>query len=248
MQRWATRLGRICGSLLVGEFPSAYNSGRERQMEQPIKPCKLCLETKMLEDSHFMPQFIYKYCRTEGVEPIRVIADIALSTSRQIHDHLLCKECEDILNKGGESWMAEKLATLDGKFPLHDLVASGPVIFAEEEYRIYYGIENLEVKYDMIMHFAMGIFWKASVHSWIAGRTEPWIDLKEHSERIRLFLRGGEFPEEVALNVVLTTPERAYIGAQEPYQAAGDENRYFMFSVPGIWFNLIVGKNIPHHS
>jgi hypothetical protein len=43
--------------------------------------------------------------------PVRVGGGIVIPTDRQTQDYLLCKECEDTLNKGGESWIADKLAT-----------------------------------------------------------------------------------------------------------------------------------------
>lgn len=56
----------------------------------------------------------------------------------------------------------------------------------------------------------MGIFWKASIHSW-RGRTQtPMIDLGAYSDAIRLWLRGEcTFPKHVSLWVTLSRPQRA---------------------------------------
>lgn len=219
-------------------------------MARPTDICKLCLEKKLLEDSHFLPKSLYGYCRGEnGLDPIKFSSEFASPTSLQAHAYLLCGECEDVLNEGGEDWMCSKLAKYEGTFPLYDLVVSGPAIFAEDDWAVYAGARNPTIDVNKIIHFAMGIYWKASVHSWRGGEDEPRIELGPYSEKIRQFLLGAMFPENVALAVVLSTPKDAYIGFNDPYEAVRDgAGRGFMFCVPGIWFMLSVGKNITPES
>ena len=46
----------------------------------------------------------------------------------------------------------------------------------------------------------------------------------------------------MALAAVLSPPDVAYIGFNNPEELMKDTYRNFMFTVPGIWFNLSVGK------
>lgn len=215
-------------------------------MGRPTAICKMCLETKLLESSHLLPAALYDYCRGHGfVDPIAVTSDVVMSSSRQVQDYLLCKACEDVLNRGGESWLGSKLATYEKTFPLYDLVTSGPVLFDENDCKVYCSVQNPLIEPDKIAHFAIGIFWKASVHSWRGGENEPVIKLGPYSDKVRLYLRGeAPFPKHMALAAVLSPPDVAYIGFNNPYEAVRDAYRNFMFAVPGIWFNLSVGKMI----
>jgi len=213
-------------------------------MGRPTDVCKMCLETRVLESSHFIPNALYDYCYGSGGEqPIVISSDAVYSSSREIQHPLLCKTCEDILNKGGESWMNSKLATYEKKYPLYDLVTSGQPIFDEGDCKVYCAIQNPLIDADKIAHFAMGIFWKASVHSWRGGKDEPMIKLGPYSDKVRLYLRGETpFPEHMALAAVLSPPDAAYVGFNNPEELMKDAYRNFMFTVPGIWFNLSVGK------
>lgn len=201
---------------------------------------------KLLEDSHFLPKSMYSYCRsTGGLDPIRFNAKVISPTSQQTHDYFLCSECEDVLNEQGETWICSKLATSEHTFPLYDLVTAEPLLFAEDDWAVYLGANNPRLEIDKIIHFAMGIYWKASVHSWRGGSDEPRIELGPYSEEVRKFLLGGPFPEYIALAVVLSPPQSAYVGFNEPYEAVRDgAGRCFMFCIPGIWFMLSVGKTL----
>jgi hypothetical protein len=109
----------------------------------------------------------------------------------------------------------------------------------------YCTIQNPLIDADKIAHFAMGIFWKASVHSWRGSTDEPMIQLGPYSEKVRLYLKGeAGFPSNMALAAVLSPPDVAYIGFNNPEEMMRDTYRNFMFVVPGIWFNLSVGKMV----
>ncbi len=150
-----------------------------------------------------------------------------------------------MLNKCGESWVVSKLATYEKTYPLYELVISGQPLFDENDCKVYCAVQNPLLDPDKIAHFAMGIFWKASVHSWRTGNHEPPVSLGPYSDRVRRYLRGeAPFPVNMALAAVLSPPNAAYIGFNNPYEAMRDAYRDFMFVVPGIWFNLSVGKMV----
>ena len=151
-----------------------------------------------------MPAFLYEYCRKGEHRPMKVGNGVVMPTDRQTRDYLLCKDCEDILSQGGEEWIADKLATWDRTFPLYDLLTKQPPDFDEEGMTVYSAANNPEIRVDELTHFALGIFWKASVHSWSGSRTEPLIDLGPYSENVRTWLRNEtRFPENIYLIAIV---------------------------------------------
>jgi hypothetical protein len=130
--------------------------------------CKLCLQDKPA---------LYDYCRAGGLNPIRVAHGVVMPTSRQTQDYLLCGDCEDVLNKGGESWSNRELASMERKFPFYDLLTKCPPEWEEDGMALYLVAHNSEIEVHKLAHFALGIFWKASVHSWNKNRVSAKIEL-----------------------------------------------------------------------
>jgi hypothetical protein len=212
----------------------------------PIQNCPLCLRTTNVISSHLHPAAIYPLLRSsEDASPIRVGDDLVMHTDRQMQDYLLCPACEDILNKGGETWTIPKLATMTKSFPLYDILIQRPAVGHDETWTMYFTAENPEIDVERLTHFAMGIFWKASVHSWKGGEKSPMIQLGPYSDEIRLWLRGeSSFPKNICLDVMLSRPERALIAITGPLESTRKGWRTFFLYVPGIVFNLQVGKTI----
>ena len=145
--------------------------------------CPLCLEDKEIVSSHLIPQAIYDYCRTEDSEPVHMTSRIVMQTSRQVHHPLLCRDCEDILNKGGENWLLPLLATIDKKFPLLDIIERFEADVVDGKLRMYAASRNPTIQIHKLIHFIMGIFWKASIHSWEGGSKAPRIEFGPYGER-----------------------------------------------------------------
>jgi hypothetical protein len=90
---------------------------------------------------------------------------------------LLCLECEDILNQGGETWTNPRLTTVNEAFPFFAILVKHPAANEHEAGGLYSAAENPEIDVEKLTHFAIGICWKAAVHSWKA---------KEKGEKPRL--------------------------------------------------------------
>ena len=205
----------------------------------------MCLLHKPLASSHLIPAGVYKYHRKGEHRPIRIGRGIVLPTDEQTQDYLLCDDCEDILSRGGETWVVGKLLTLEKKFPLYDLLTQQKSDIDANEILVYFAARNPKIKTDRLMHFALGIFWKASVHSWGAREIDQLINLGPYSDRIRLWLRGeGEFPEHLYLNVFISRPQKAQPSACEPVALVGQGWRRFDFHVPGLSFVLNTGRMV----
>jgi hypothetical protein len=207
----------------------------------------MCLIEKTLVLSHLMPASVYDYLRAGDLPPIKIGNGMVISTDRQTRDHLLCQTCEEVLNKGGENWLNSKFARMERIFPLYDLVVQGPPDVMEKDGSAYRVALNPEIDGDKILHFACGLFWKASVHSWSGLSKEPRIDLGPYSEKLRKFLRGdAPFPPNMMLNVSISTPSTAQVVMLDPREGerAEGERTYYTY-LPGVLFVLTVGKAIP---
>lgn len=192
-----------------------------------------------------MPASLYEYCRKSEHKPIKVGGGFVLPTDRQTQTYLLCETCEDLLNKGGEAWIADKLATWECSFPLYDMVTEQPADFNEEGMTVYFLAKNSAIKVDKLKHLALGLFWKASVDPWSGKQAEPRIELGLYSEKVRRWLIGeSEFPVHMYLIAVISPPLRAQITLNDPYEGRRQGWRSFFVHVPGLLFMLAVGKTV----
>jgi hypothetical protein len=211
----------------------------------PILKCPLCLKVKPIVDSHLIPAALFAYCDTPEMSPVRVGGGSIFPTDRQIHAYLLCGECEDILNKGGETWMNPKFCTMQRVFPFYELLVSGPVAENESDGGLYYAASNPLLDTEKLMHFAMGIFWKASVCSWKRGEVNPMIELGRCSDHVRTWLCGEtSFPKSVCLSVMVSPPHRAQITLNGPMERERTECRNFIMHFLGILFMMSLGNQI----
>ena len=113
---------------------------------RPTGKCALCLEQRVLVLSHLISQAVYDYCRTDEASPVRIGDGVIMHTDR-LKDYLLCTVCEDVLNKGGESWVTPRLARIDKTFPLHDLVMNAHAGFRDKNGGIYYVATNPDLEH-----------------------------------------------------------------------------------------------------
>jgi hypothetical protein len=212
----------------------------------PIQKCPLCLETKNVVSSHLYPAALYAYCRnTANESPMRVADGVVMQTDWQVQDYLLCLECEDILNRGGEMWVNPKLATIQKTFPLYDILMKGPAAHADDLGGVYLAAVNPGMDVEKLTHFAMGIFWKAAVHTWKIGREHIRIELGPYAEPLRHWLRGGgSFPKNMNLAFAMARPENALVILTGPVKQSPKRWQSFSLHVPGLLFTLHVGKLI----
>lgn len=208
-------------------------------------PCPLCLEEKEVVTSHLIPQAMYDYCRTGDSEPVMMTPRVVMQTSRQVQHPLLCQGCEDVLNKGGENWLLPLLATIDQRFPLLDILERFEPDAVDGELRMYAASRNPAIDVDKLIHFAMGVFWKASIHSWEGGNKAARIELGPYRESVRTFLRGETpFPQNMGLVLSALPREKVPVGFSLPYRNPEREFHGFTFHIPGIVFVLSVGKRL----
>jgi hypothetical protein len=212
--------------------------------------CPLCLQTtKEIVSSHLIPAAIYKRLRRENSEPVRITSRHAVQTSQQIQCPLLCLDCEHMLNRGGEDWLLPLLPTADGTFPLYDILFKSPPYgpVGDAKLKLYAASRTPEIEVEQLAHFAMGVFWKASVHSWgIVQPRESLIDFgSKYREPIRKYLRReASFPQKAALLIAVLPPHAAKIGFVTPVLKSKEKYHLYAFFVQGIQFTLLVGNSV----
>jgi hypothetical protein len=211
-----------------------------------IDICKLCLRKRQLVDSHLMSRGLYDLCKTPDDDPIFVSNKVIMQSGRQLKHPLLCEECDGTLSREGESWVLPLLAKVDGTFPLFNLLETVTPDVTDGDLRGYAASRVPEIESPKLTHFAAGIFWKASVHSWRGGETTPLIELGKYGELLRVFLRGeATFPEKMALVVGVVPPPVKTINFCYPYRGSASGHHNYLFHIPGIEFALLVGNTLP---
>lgn len=210
-----------------------------------IGTCRYCVQpNKELAESHLMPGALYDLCEVNG-EFVMATSKSVSFTGRHLKHPLLCVPCDGSLSVNGENWVLPFLATLEGTFPFFDLLTKIPPDVVDGDVRAFAVSRNPEIDWQKLAHFAMGIFWKASVHSWRRGEIEPQIDLGPYREEIRRFLRSeGPFPRYAALTIGVIPKPVKEISFTQPYRGSVREYHHFVFHVPGVVFTLSVGKQI----
>lgn len=210
--------------------------------------CKLCQKDKPLCKSHLIPRSVHLLCRAtkaKNPNPFVLTHEYAKQSSRQMQIPLLCWDCEQLLRANGEDWMTLQFARYGGPFPFLDTLAQFPPVLAEPDFIAYALAAIPDIRVNHIVHFFMGIFWKASVHNWVKERTKTWLEFGVHGEAIRKFLLGeAGFPADMALSVTILPPPVTLISFHLPYDTIGPDPTYHLY-ISGVNCTLWMGPNIP---
>ena len=209
--------------------------------------CRLCLQTKELQDSHLLGRAVYKLCRQEG-DPIVMTPDLVLSTSRQVRDYLFCWECEQRFSREGEHYVS-RMVCRKASFELLDLLQQTVPIERGNTYDAFSGA-RAGVDTQRLAYYALSVLWRAAIHSWqtVADQTTT-VTLDTHSEEIRKYLLGETtFPSDVAV-VVTVCRDMGSQGLVFTPSRVVDDARYRKYSmlVRGVYFRTILGVGSEFH-
>ena len=214
----------------------------------PEGTCKLCLKTRILQDSHFMPKSSFKRLRdpkSQNPNPIVVTPKKTTKTSKQMKDYLLCAECEDRFNSGGESWML-KMIGHGKRFPLRDRLSVAIPEFKGDEAVQYSGLKT-GIETDKLGYFALSVLWRGAVHEWKGplGDKSSRLDLGAAEEPIRGYLLGETgFPSDVAVIVNICTDRTTREILLQPFPSDGQYGRAFEMVFLGVHFFIVVGPGM----
>lgn len=212
--------------------------------------CKLCLEIKDLQDSHFISKGIFKILREDGWDnpnPWKFTKKGAVQTSKQQTAYLLCWDCEQRLNKNGEAWVLKHCLRKDGKFRLASILAARkPDVWVKDNpTKVYYAANIPEIKIPALAYFAASIFWRGSIYHWKEDGSIP-VELGPFQEEFREHLMGLKpFPQDCTLLLAVREGDEISRLTASPTTTRQGNFHVHTFPMPGLGFALAVGKNIP---
>jgi hypothetical protein len=218
----------------------------------PIGVCKLCLQTRPLQDCHYLPKGAYKINRAPALKnasPVVLSNEQLLQSSAQLSDYLLCSDCEQRFSKNGEAWVLGNVPRDYGeKFPILDALNAETPLLVDGGTKLYAGAKVKSLDMEKIVYFAVSVFWRGAVHQWTSSlRSEaPDVHLCAYEEPIRQFLLGASaLPEDVALWVSVC-PNGSVLNAMlVPWEAHLPECSRYLFYVSGLFFVLHFTNKLP---
>ncbi len=218
--------------------------------------CGLCGELKPLCKSHFLPKSLYKLLRPrDRANPnpsaftmVPAKRPRGVITSRQSVERLLCTACENLLSAKGENYVIVQCLRQDGTFPLRDsILATEPLVSTGRE-QVHHISKNPAFNTEALRHFAIGVFWKASVRAWHAPTgvmlQNPLGPIYEESFRQYLIGRAC-FPVNARLMIFLCGEPAPPVNMIFPDTRRCHGYHAHRFFIPGLCFHLLVGKVLP---
>lgn len=217
-------------------------------MTAAVKKCALCRQDRPLLNSHLLAAAIYKSLRAQKAQnpdPVHVKGGSAFTSSKQIDKELLCQSCEQLLHQLGEDQVLRSYHRKLGEFKLPSLLTNERVISATDRISWYeFAGSNQRLIDAMVpmVHFAVGVTWKASV--WPSSQ----VSLGPYREIFRHFvLEGSSLPETVTIYVQVARPDAKLRIMWPPTTKflEGTRIRVHEFAIPGIIFSTYIGKPLP---
>src|SRR5262249_6542332 len=173
-----------------------------------IGQCKLCLKSKELQNSHYLPSEVYRVLREGSLEnpnPVLNSRSSIVQVSDQLKAHLLCADCEGLFDRNGEKWVLSKMARREG-FPLWEILKSKSPVKVEETTSTFAGSSIPELNMDKLVYFGLSVFWRGAAHQWRSRRGAiDRIMLGPYEERLRKFLLGrAAYPDMVSIVISIS--------------------------------------------
>jgi hypothetical protein len=201
----------------------------------------------MLQNSHYVPAGMYRRVRDDkrrNPNPVVITPAITSTTSKQTTDYLLCHECEERFSHGGESWIAQLVAT-DTHFPLRDRLELAIPEQRLSESIAYSGLAT-GIDTAKLGYFALSMVWRGAVHRWPRplGGDSTLLDLGGMEEQIRRYLVGeAPFPQDAAVVVHICDDRTSQLSILEPCKRA-DNGTSFEILTLGIHFFVFLGQTV----
>lgn len=124
-------------------------------------------------------------------------------------------------------------------------MASQPSPLSTPDFTIFEAGSVAGVEPDKLAYFGASIFWRGAAHDWTFMRQKP---KRLALEPFRLFLLGGAFLKNAVLIVSVTSSMeriRNMLMVFPFFKNREPAFRQYRFTVPGITFQLFVGKDMP---
>jgi hypothetical protein len=219
-----------------------------------IGDCRLCGAHQVpLRDSHILPSWAYRRARdtTNRVgapDPIRVSDGVAVQTSEQIKEYLLCEVCEQRLCKD-ENYVSKLAYHDDGTLGILAILKSGSVVQAGKR------INGLMTRAAPVSHldcaaiarFAASVFWRAHVAQ--KNKADSLRLWKPQAEALRKFVLGeAALPSRMCLTLFVAVDGEDFKTVHSstlatPASAKRGDDGAHQFIISGLVFNLTTGTH-----
>ena len=172
--------------------------------------------------------------------------DLAFTTSKQISDYLLCRECEERFHDKGEDWVLANCYRADKSFRIQEALQATSPKYENNGVKVYSGSNVPGISSDRLVYFAASIFWRAAVHTWRHENKFHHMELGPYEECFRRFLlEEGQFPEHALLAIRVSGLDTLHEIMLLPVSITESGYHKHIFRIPGLTFILYVGKQIP---
>lgn len=215
-----------------------------------LEQCGMCKAQKALVESHLIPKSIYRIIVRKSISrsPVSIKGGKFVKTSNQVKAHFLCSCCEAKLSKHGEDHVLRYTYRDAGEFKFQETLVGIKPEFEMDSTLVFSGSKIPKIKISHFVHFAAGVFWKASAGKWkFLGKQLANNQLgKKYENQFREFLLGSsQFPEKAVLTMRVSNERNPFPIAIFPN--CYKHNGYFQhrFYIPGIEFILWVGNIVP---
>jgi hypothetical protein len=213
--------------------------------------CRLCELNKPLCNSHLLPKSEYKRLTSPGHgAPVLLNARSGKSqeTNRQLSQRLLCRDCETLFEKSGETSVLKVNHHPDGTFRLRDAIEKLQPVKVIGSSPCFSALQlGPTFDIDAFRFFAVSVFWRGSVVNWPMGSTTYTGSIKADYEAVlRHYLLGlRELPDDIAfmVEVDIGRPGLRIMHpptCRESWDQFGYRSRH-AFVIPGLRFHMIVG-------
>ncbi len=218
----------------------------------PIGDCPLCLGKGLeLQDSHILPKWTYRRAfdkdRTNGSpHPIMVRGGVAVQTSEQISEYMLCWPCEQQLGRD-EDYVSRLAYREGGTLGFIDALPVGSIRSSyAEDLRMHVRAASIAtLDCQAIARFAASVFWRAHVAR--RPKVQALRLWNPQAEALRRFIRGeAMLPARMCINVIAIVDEDAMTSVHAttttlPSSGPKGDDSFHQFVAAGLLFNLGTG-------
>jgi hypothetical protein len=216
--------------------------------------CRLCQNRNInLCSSHLIPAAISRWIRTSNRDsgsskgPIHVTTDSIFQNDYKVADYLLCRDCEERFNNGGERWVLDNTYRGSERFQLRSALRSvmgdGRALVLSQTITVIPSQATRGIDLQRIIYFASSVFWRAGAHLWKQIDPSHQISLGPYEEHLRRFLLAeAPFPQNAALIISVVDSAKPVLAAVYPYSSRFQTARQHRFSIPGMAFWLHLGR------
>ncbi|HEY6252463.1 MAG TPA: hypothetical protein VI685_21110 [Candidatus Angelobacter sp.] len=217
---------------------------RVSELFMPIGQCKLCLLTKELQDSHFINAALYRIANRRGGAIVKT-PELFIAISNQVHDYVLCRECEQLFSRKGEDYVMPLVKQDDNDFPLLKILTQGkPLAPTGPNNGTPFSGPATGIDTEKLAYYALSMFWRGAVHVWkTLNRQTTSVNMNaEDQEAIRKYLHEESgWPPGIVLQVTVCTDLFSQDNVLAPVDWENDMYKGSSMVIFGIFFVMVRG-------